>query len=118
MTVVKAAQRAEVLTRLPYGIDTVSQERGATLSGGQRQRVAVARAMLADAPVLILDEATSGLDAESDEFVLDGLARLSAGRTPFVIPPHVVALHDVTRAVTLEYGRLHEHDRVHDRAPA
>ena len=118
MEVVEAAHVAEFLTRLPYGIDTVIGERGATLSGGQRQRIAVARAMLADAPILILDEATSGLDAESEEFVLDGLARLSAGRTTFVISHHVAALRDVTRVVNIDDGRLVENDLVRDGSSA
>ena len=118
MEVVEAAHVGEFLTRLPYGIDTVIGERGATLSGGQRQRVAVARAMLADAPILILDEATSGLDAESEEFVLDGLARLSAGRTTFVISHHVAALRDVTRVVNIDDGRLVENDLVRDGSSA
>ena len=118
MRVAEAAHVTEFLNRLPFGIDTVIGERGATLSGGQRQRIAVARAMLADAPILILDEATSGLDRESEEFVLDGLARLSAGRTTFVISHHVAALRDVTRVVNIDDGRLVENDLVRDSSSA
>ena len=106
--VAEAAHVTEFLPRLPDGIDTMLGERGATLSGGQRQRIAVARAMLADAPILILDEATSGLDRKSEELVLDGLARLSEGRTTLVISHQVAALRDVTRVVHVEEGRLRE----------
>lgn len=117
LEVAEAAHVTEFLARLPHGIDTMLGERGATLSGGQRQRIAVARAMLADAPILILDEATSGLDRDSEEYVLDGLARLSAGRTTFVISHHSAALRDVTRVVTVDDGYLIERDLVHGRPP-
>src|SRR5262249_1709964 len=97
--VADAAHVTEFVERLPDGIDTELGERGATLSGGQRQRIAVARAMLADAPILILDEPTTGLDRKSERLVLDGLARLSEGRTTIVISHHEAALRDVSRVV-------------------
>jgi ABC-type multidrug transport system fused ATPase/permease subunit len=99
LQVADLAHVTEFLDRLPNGIDTTVGERGATLSGGQRQRIAVARAMLADAPILILDEPTTGLDHDSEAMVLDGLALLSRGRTTIVISHHEAALRDVTRVV-------------------
>jgi subfamily B ATP-binding cassette protein MsbA len=102
------AHVTEFLDRLPNGIDTTVGERGATLSGGQRQRIAIARAMLADAPILILDEPTTGLDHASEAMVLDGLAMLSRGRTTIVISHHEAALRDVTRVIHVEDHRLVE----------
>ena len=72
---------SEFVATLPQGLDTVVGERGAQLSGGQRQRVAIARAFVKDAPILILDEATSHLDAVSEQLVRDALATLMRGRT-------------------------------------
>jgi ATP-binding cassette, subfamily B, bacterial len=105
---VRAAHVDEFLDRLPNGIDTSVSERGSTLSGGQRQRIAVARAMLADAPILILDEPTTGLDRKSEAFVLDGLERLSKGRTTFVISHHEPVLRNVSRVIHVVDGRLVE----------
>lgn len=106
--VAEAAHVVEFLDRLPDGLLTEVGERGATLSGGQRQRIAIARAMLADAPILILDEPTTGLDRESESLVLDGLARLANGRTTIVISHHEAALRDVTRIVHVADGHLIE----------
>jgi ABC-type multidrug transport system fused ATPase/permease subunit len=106
--VVDAAHVSEFLDRLPKGLDTRVGERGATLSGGQRQRIAIARAMLADAPILILDEPTTGLDRRSEALVVDGLARLSQGRTTIVISHHEAALRDVSRVIHIEDGQLRE----------
>ena len=85
LEVAEAAHVTEFLDKLPAGVLTDVGERGATLSGGQRQRIAIARALLRRAPIVILDEPTTGLDAESERLVLDGLTRLSEGRTTFVI---------------------------------
>jgi subfamily B ATP-binding cassette protein MsbA len=104
----EAAHVTEFLDRLPDGLDTVVGERGATLSGGQRQRICVARAILADAPILILDEPTTGLDRESEEFVLDGLAQLSQGRTTIVISHHEPALRDVHRIIHIADRHISE----------
>jgi subfamily B ATP-binding cassette protein MsbA len=106
--VADAAHVTEFLDRLSDGVQTHVGERGATLSGGQRQRIAVARAMLADAPILILDEPTTGLDRDSERLVLDGLARLSEGRTTFVISHHDSTLSGVDRVVEVRDRMLFE----------
>jgi subfamily B ATP-binding cassette protein MsbA len=108
--VVEAAHVSEFLDRLPNGLDTVVGERGATLSGGQRQRIAIARAMLTDAAILILDEPTTGLDRQSATLVLDGLAQLARGRTTIVISHQELALRDVDRVVHIVDRRLVDSD--------
>jgi len=113
--VAAAAHVTEFLERLPDGMLTMLGERGATLSGGQRQRIAIARAMLADAPILILDEPTTGLDRESEGLVLDGLHRLTEGRTTFVISHHDAALANVDRILDVRDGQLHERPKQKDR---
>jgi ATP-binding cassette, subfamily B, bacterial len=115
---VEAAHVSDFLDRLPGGIDTMVSERGTTLSGGQRQRIAIARAMLADAPILILDEPTTGLDRKSEGLVLDGLERLSKGRTTIVISHHEPALRGVSRLIHVIDGRLVEGDVPIEEAPA
>lgn len=107
--VVAAAQVAgahEFIRDLPQGYDTIVSERGETLSGGQRQRVAIARAVLRDAPVVILDEATTGLDEETEAEVTDALDRLTAGRTTLVITHDLAAARSADRLVWLEAGRV------------
>ena len=101
-----AAYVGEFAEGLPHGYDTVIAERGASLSGGQRQRIAIARALAADTPVVILDEATSGLDAVSESYVLKGLARLTAGRTVLVIAHRLSTLRDADRVYVVEAGRI------------
>src|SRR6202012_2052301 len=80
-----AANAAEFIEQLPDRYNTVIGERGATLSGGQRQRLAIARALLKDAPLLLMDEPTSSLDAVTEGMLLEALGRLRKGRTTFVI---------------------------------
>src|SRR5439155_3804322 len=80
----RAADAHEFVTEMPEGYDTVIGQKGRRLSGGQRQRIAIARAMIRDAPVLLLDEPTTGLDAESGQRILGPLRRLMAGRTTIV----------------------------------
>jgi ATP-binding cassette subfamily B protein/subfamily B ATP-binding cassette protein MsbA len=101
----RAANAHEFILRLPQGYETVVGERGATLSGGERQRIAIARALLKDAPVLILDEPTSALDAETEASVLDALERLMAGRTTIIIAHRLSTIRRAERIVVLDHGR-------------
>lgn len=112
----EAARRAnalEFIERLPQGFDTVTGERGVKLSGGQRQRIAIARAILADCPILVLDEATSALDSESEKMVQDALAELMRGRTAVVVAHRLSTVAGLDRIVVLENGRIVE-DGPHD----
>ena len=102
------AALAEVVDGLPDGLDTVVGERGARLSGGQRQRVAIARAFLKDAPVLVLDEATSHLDAVSEAAVRQALERLARDRTTLVIAHRLSTIRDADAIVVLDEGRVVE----------
>ena len=102
----RAAYVDEFVDRLPDGYDTVVSERGASLSGGQRQRIAIARALAADTPIVVLDEATSGLDAVSEDLVMRGLARLTAGRTVIVVAHRLSTLRDADRVYVIEQGRV------------
>jgi ATP-binding cassette, subfamily B, bacterial len=103
-----AANAHEFVERLPDGYDTVLGERGATLSVGQRQRLAIARALVKDAPILVLDEPTSALDAGSEALLLDALDRLMAGRTCFVIAHRLSTIRTADRIVVLADGRVAE----------
>src|SRR5207253_5064859 len=93
---------------LPQGYDTVIGERGTRLSGGQRQRIAIARAILKDSPILILDEATSELDAESEMLVQKALANLMVGRTTFVIAHRLATIRRADQILVLEDGQIRE----------
>ena len=103
-----AAQAAEFVERLPNGYDTVVGERGATLSGGERQRISIARAILKDAPVLILDEPSAALDARTESALVDGFAQLLAGRTTLVIAHRLSTIQRADRIVVMESGRIVE----------
>ncbi|GAA1437297.1 ABC transporter ATP-binding protein [Microlunatus lacustris] len=96
----------DFVTALPEGYATVVGERGSTLSGGQRQRIAIARAAIRDAPVVVLDEALTGLDADTESEVSAALGRLTAGRTTFVITHDLDAARDCDVVVWLEDGRV------------
>jgi subfamily B ATP-binding cassette protein MsbA len=98
----------EFVERFPNGYDTVIGERGVKLSGGQRQRVAIARAILADPRVLILDEATSSLDSESEALIQDGLHALRRGRTTFVIAHRLSTIRSADQILVLEDGEIVE----------
>ena len=98
----------EFIEQFPDGYDSVVGERGVKLSGGQRQRVAIARAILADPRILILDEATSSLDSESEQLIQDGLQALRAGRTTFVIAHRLSTIRTADQILVLEAGRIVE----------
>ena len=98
----------EFALKLEKGLDTVVGERGVKLSGGQRQRVAIARAILADPRILILDEATSSLDTESEALIQEGLAALMQGRTTFVIAHRLSTIRSADQILVLENGRIVE----------
>jgi ATP-binding cassette subfamily B protein/subfamily B ATP-binding cassette protein MsbA len=100
----EAAQADAFIRELPNGYETVIGERGATLSGGQRQRIAIARALLKDAPVLILDEPTSALDAQTESSLLGALDRLMEGRTTFVVAHRLSTIRRADRIVVVEGG--------------
>lgn len=104
----RAADAHEFIERLPAGYDTVVGQRGRTLSGGQRQRLAIARAMIRDAPVLLLDEPTTSLDAPSGLKIMEPLRRLMAGRATVVISHDLLTVRDATRIVVLDGGRVAE----------
>jgi ATP-binding cassette subfamily B protein len=102
----RLARADEFIRALPDGYDSELGERGATLSGGQRQRIAIARAMLRDAPIVVLDEATAGLDGDSEREVRAALERLCADRTTFVISHDPEAVRHCDVVVRLQQGRL------------
>jgi ABC-type multidrug transport system fused ATPase/permease subunit len=97
-----------MLAELPAGLDTIVGERGHRLSGGEKQRVAIARVILKDAPILILDEATSHLDTASERYVQAALARLFTGRTAFVIAHRLSTVLAADLIVVLDRGRVVE----------
>jgi ATP-binding cassette subfamily B protein/subfamily B ATP-binding cassette protein MsbA len=103
-----AASAEEFIRRLPGGFDAVVGERGATLSGGEKQRLSIARALLKDAPILILDEPTSALDARTEGLLLHALRRLMRGRTTFVIAHRLSTIRDADRILVLDHGEIVE----------
>jgi ABC-type multidrug transport system fused ATPase/permease subunit len=111
--VARLAGADDFIREMPEGYETLLSERGESLSGGQRQRVSIARAMLRDTPILILDEPQSGLDAEAAEAVEDNWRTLSAGRTTFVIAHELRLVKDVDKILVLEDGRVAE-EGTHD----
>jgi ABC-type multidrug transport system fused ATPase/permease subunit len=104
----RVAHCEEFIERFPDAYDTIVGERGIKLSGGQRQRVSIARAILADPRILILDEATSSLDSESEEMIQDGLRQLRAGRTTFVIAHRLSTIRSADQILMLEGGEIVE----------
>jgi ATP-binding cassette, subfamily B, bacterial len=104
----KAANAHDFICKLQHGYDTVVGERGQTLSGGERQRVSIARAILHDPRILILDEATSSVDTETEREIQQALERLIAGRTVFAIAHRLSTLRKASRLFVIEDGRLTE----------
>jgi ATP-binding cassette subfamily C protein CydC len=102
----RAAQADEFITGLPDGYDTLPGELGARLSGGQRQRIAIARALLKDAPILIMDEAVSNLDTESEQEVAAAMTSVRRNRTTLVIAHRLSTILTADRIVVLEGGRV------------
>lgn len=105
---VQAAHVKEFTDRFDDGLDTLIGERGVKLSGGQRQRVAIARAILADPKILILDEATSNLDTESELYIQESLAKLMKGRTTFVIAHRLSTIRQANQILVIEHGKIAE----------
>lgn len=118
---VEAARAANIhafIASLPADYDTMVGERGLTLSGGQRQRIAIARALLKDAPVLVLDEATSAVDAENEQAITEALDRLTTGRTTLVVAHRLSTVRRADRIVVLSHGavaEIGEHTELVDR---
>ena len=110
----RAARCDEFVTALPQGYDTVLDERGGSLSGGERQRIAIARAILKDAPVVILDEATAFADPENEAAIQDAISALTRGKTLIVIAHRLGMITDVDHIVVLDGGRVAETGRHRD----
>ncbi|MFZ0977782.1 MAG: ATP-binding cassette domain-containing protein, partial [Candidatus Acidiferrales bacterium] len=108
MSACRIARVDEFAERFPEGYDTIIGERGVKLSGGQKQRVSIARAILADPRILILDEATSSLDSESEALIQEGLRYLMRGRTTFVIAHRLSTIRRADQILVVEGGRVIE----------
>ena len=108
MRAARLANAHEFIEKMPEGYDTMVGERGVTLSGGQRQRIAIARAIIRDAPILILDEPSSGLDAASEELVFDALNRLMEGKTSIVIAHRLATIRRADVIFVINHGRVVE----------
>jgi subfamily B ATP-binding cassette protein MsbA len=104
----RAARAHDFIMALPQGYDTMIGEKGGSLSAGQRQRLAIARALLKDPPILILDEATSSLDAESEHLIQEALADLRRGRTTLVIAHRLSTVRSADRILVIDQGRIAE----------
>ena len=111
LNAVKAAHVQEFTDRFEHGLDTLIGERGVKLSGGQRQRIAIARAILADPKILILDEATSNLDTESETLIQESLKELMQGRTTFVIAHRLSTIRQADQILVIEQGKIVEKGR-------
>ena len=104
----KLANAHDFIIAMPHGYDTMVGDRGLTLSGGQRQRIGIARAVIRDTPILILDEPTAALDTESERLVIEGLERLMKGRTVITIAHRLSTIRDAHKIIVLKDGVVHE----------
>ncbi|MEG9436843.1 ABC transporter ATP-binding protein [Edaphobacter sp. HDX4] len=104
----KLANADEFISRMPQGYDTIVGERGSTLSGGQRQRIGIARVMVRDSPILLLDEPTAALDSESEKLVIDALETLMKGRTVIAIAHRLTTIRDATQILVISDGVVAE----------
>ena len=104
----KTANADEFISRMPHGYDTLVGERGMTLSGGQRQRIGIARALVRNSPILILDEPTSSLDSESEKIVLEALEKLMTGRTVIIIAHRLSTIRNADQIIVLDGGCIEE----------
>jgi subfamily B ATP-binding cassette protein MsbA len=109
----KLANADEFIARMPHGYDTMVGERGETLSGGQRQRIGIARAVIRNNPILILDEPTAALDTESERLVIEALERLMKGRTVITIAHRLSTIRDANKIIVLKDGVVAE-EGTHD----
>jgi ATP-binding cassette subfamily B protein len=107
----KTAEAHQFITELPQGYDTIVGERGQKLSGGQRQRLSIARAVLKDPPVLILDEATSAVDNETEAAIQRSMEKIIVGRTTIVIAHRLSTVRNADTIYVLDNGQLHEQGR-------
>ncbi|MBS1747808.1 MAG: ABC transporter ATP-binding protein [Bacteroidetes bacterium] len=107
------ANAMEFIDKLPCGLDTIVGERGVTLSGGQRQRIAIARAVIRNSPILILDEPTSSLDAESEKMVMEGMENLMTGRTVIIIAHRLATIKNADKIIVVNNGVIAE-EGTHD----
>jgi len=113
VTAAKLANADEFIARMPKGYESLVGERGLTLSGGQRQRIGIARAIIRNAPILILDEPTAALDTESEKLVIDALERLMKGRTVITIAHRLSTIRDSDKILVLKDGVVFE-EGTHD----
>jgi ATP-binding cassette subfamily B protein/subfamily B ATP-binding cassette protein MsbA len=104
----RLARIHEMIVHLPQGYDTIVGEQGATLSEGERQRLTIARAIVRDAPILILDEPTSSVDAETEALIMEGFERLMAGRTTFIIAHRLSTVRRATVILVVRGGQIVE----------
>jgi ABC-type multidrug transport system fused ATPase/permease subunit len=108
MNAARLANAEEFISKMPHGYDTLVGERGVTLSGGQRQRIGIARAIIRDSPILILDEPTASLDTESERLVMDALEKLMEGRTVITITHRLNTISDYDRIFVIRNGTIEE----------
>ena len=117
MKAAELANASEFIEKMPKGYDTLVGERGVSLSGGQRQRIAIARAVIRNTPILILDEPSSGLDAESEKLVFEALDRLMKGKTSIVIAHRLSTIRSADVIFVVKDGKIVESGK-HDQLAA